>query len=324
VFFLEDCDSENGTRIDSQRLESGRKYELLSGDKIFIDDQLIEVSIPTWEELMRLDEEEVTEEFAFHVLPTTAPVAGLPVDKSERPATTAEHSEGKVSPDNIKVAAGAEDGQSDVGGYDCSLVSSFLAGIHLDAGDLKLQPDGYRELFGEMGLALFHAVDGVRRALNTHDSFRNQYRIPGTMWSRSQLNPLYNTKIDTQEVMKILLTSRSDAIAGPVEAIREATGDFYLHGIAVPTAVHEAVRSILETFNWRILEKEFESTPGFAGFGPLKKARFWELYCQEFDRQKKTLDEVDSSFHRVVAKAYSRARERELVNGATEKNPDAE
>lgn len=322
-FFLKDCGSANGTLINQQRIDSHRKYQLLDGDRIFVDDQPIDVSIPAWTDLLPV-EEEATEEFAYSVSTTSEQKPELPEEETKRPVTTADHSEPKPRADEIVLQKRVDEEPEGSFDDDNSLILSFLAGIDLNPEDLELRSDAYSTFLYDMGQALFHAVDGVRKALYTHDSFRNQFRIPGTMWSRSQLNPLYNTEIDTGEVMKILLTSRSTAIAGPVGAIREATGDFYLHGIAVPTAVDKAIRNILDTFNWRALEKDFESSPGFTGFGPLKKARFWELYCKESDRQIKTLDEFDNSFRRVVAEAYSRAREHGVVSDTAMENPNAE
>jgi predicted component of type VI protein secretion system len=304
-FFVEDCDSADGSYLNGLELDAGRKYSLRENDQLTIGDFVLQFKLANW-----------FEKFLGAAKPTTSEPAS-----NVQESVTADRPSEKQQSDQLAetIALSAPPRVDESQQHD--LLRAFLDGAGLEPQIIALEDSN--KFMAMIGRLLVTSIDGIRKALFTHDRFRDQYRIPGTVLSRSQMNPLYNQQSDTRHVMELLFTQSSRVIVDPVKAVEEATRDFYVHGLAVPTAVDQAIRVIFQSFDWQQLEQKFAAMMPNVYVGPIKKARLWQTYCEEFDRRSKTLDEFDNDYRRAVGIAYSEARARNQMREHERSERDA-
>ncbi len=341
VFFIEDLKSVDGTLLNGKPIDPRRKYSLLNDDTVTIGDRLVHFSsVPWWEPAMEgelsmkgepaMQNEPAMQRERPEADPPKAPSPGpaqemAAIGEALEPATAGGPpiTRPGESPDvELTAAVPAMDSPVVV---NVDLMRAFMQGLQLKPELVPEEPEQMQRFMELAGHLLFISVDGIRKALYTQDRFRDQYRIPGTVLSRSHMNPLYNHQINTRSVIEVLFAhSSSSAIVDPVMAVQEATRDFYVHGVAVPVAVDQAIRAVFKTFDWRALKEVFDGRAHSALIGPLKKAHFWDCLCDEYDRRVKTLDEFDNEYRRAVATAYAQERSRSRANNKPTGDNDAE
>ncbi|MFK8031254.1 MAG: type VI secretion system-associated FHA domain protein TagH [Gammaproteobacteria bacterium] len=338
-FFVADENSTDGTRLNGNALDPGRKYSLFDGDEIHVGDHIIKFQIPAlgraFDEqeasedsqaaepavVQDSDELELTdyisklrrEKGADRVPAFEAEAESVEEDNGAKQnadmdsVSTRRHQVESQEADEVKtVTVPALGSQSEAESQ--ALFADFVSGLRIEFESLDKRLKDKRAFMRSMGSLLFHAVDGIRKALQTQDRFMDQYRIPGTVLGRSHVNPLYTHNIDTKDALEILLGDSISAIADPIAAVQEATRDFYRHGVAVPSGIDAAIKKIVQTFDWAEIEAQIAKSGGLSAVGPLKKSACWDRYCEEYDRAFDTLDEFDNEYRRAVGAAYSTAR----------------
>jgi type VI secretion system FHA domain protein len=165
------------------------------------------------------------------------------------------------------------------------------------------------ETAGSLGLILRSVVQGVIEVLQARTEIKNQFRMPLTRVKIGENNPL-KFAVNAEDALNSLLGRRNPAYLGPVEAFDDAFDDIRFHQVAMLAGMRAGFEQVLSRFDPERLQELFDKRGKRGGLLAMTaKARYWELYAEEF--RERTAD-PDEAFRRLFGEPFSTAYERQL------------
>jgi type VI secretion system FHA domain protein len=240
--------------------------------------------------------------------PTPRPVAGDVAGTGSRPlqrmvsAATPTPAPQRPLPATAQSVAAAQPAQTGAqsGGFD-TLALLRAAGV-----DPATIPP---ETAGSLGLILRSVVQGVIEVLQARTEIKNQFRMPLTRVKMGENNPL-KFAVNAEDALNSLLGRRNPAYLGPVEAFDDAFDDIRFHQLAMLAGMRAGFEQVLSRFDPERLQELFDKRGKRGGLLAMTaKARYWELYAEEF--RERTAD-PDEAFRRLFGEPFSTAYEQQL------------
>ncbi len=112
-----------------------------------------------------------------------------------------------------------------------------------------------------------------------------------------------------ESALHTLLVQRNPGYLSAVQAFEDAFADIRHHQMAMLEGLRTAFESMLESFDAKQLEKEFERTGKRGlGFGSAK-SKYWELYAERFTRLGA---DAEDTFRRLFGDEFAEAYEKQL------------
>jgi type VI secretion system FHA domain protein len=182
-------------------------------------------------------------------------------------------------------------------------LAELLRGVGLPDGALSA------EVLHELGKVLRIVVQGVMEVLKARDEIKAQFRLPLTRVQADENNPLKLCP-NVESALHTLLVHRDPGYLSTVPAFEAAFADIRSHQLAMLAGVRLAFESMLERFEPRALEQEFEravSRGGRLGFGV--KSKYWDLYVERFSHLGR---DADDTFRRLFGDVFAEAYEQQL------------
>ena len=177
-------------------------------------------------------------------------------------------------------------------------LTALLRGAGLSDSDMS------PEVMQELGKILRVVVEGLMEVLRARAEIKAQFRVPLTRMKSVENNPLKHSP-NVEAALNTLLVQRNPGFLSSVQAFEDALADIRNHQMAMLEGVRVAFESMLESFDPKELEKEFDRT-GKRAFGSAK-SRYWELYVQRFARLGADADDTYRKlFGDVFAAAYEK------------------
>jgi type VI secretion system FHA domain protein len=165
------------------------------------------------------------------------------------------------------------------------------------------------ETAGSLGLILRSVVQGVIEVLQARTEIKNQFRMPLTRVKMGENNPL-KFAVNAEDALNSLLGRRNPAYLGPVEAFDDAFDDIRFHQLAMLAGMRAGFEQVLSRFDPERLQELFDKRGKRGGLLAMTaKARYWELYAEEF--RERTAD-PDEAFRRLFGEPFSIAYEKQL------------
>lgn len=171
--------------------------------------------------------------------------------------------------------------------------------------DLPASP----ELARNFGQILRVVIAGLMDVLRTRERIKDEFRMRMTHFKSQDNNPLkFSANVD--DALHNLLVKRNAAYLGPVEAFEDAFADLRNHQMAMLEGIRVAYEAMLNEFDPDQLQQQFEKNAkrGSILGGP-GKAKFWELYRDQFHAMVK---DADSSFRSLFGDEFAKAYEAQL------------
>jgi type VI secretion system FHA domain protein len=337
VFQVEDT-SRNGTLVNDQKLDRGKRYPLHAGDRIRIDPFEIVVSIatdslapgspvPEAEHDISLTDllgpvpkpirsgRPVNDPGGGSVLdepyvppspPRSGPRYGPPPDEAERydPFEEPSHASTPIplprqaSPPAAPPPAAAPEERSSRLTLDAVLEGAGLKGAEVSD-----------DLARELGAILRVVVEGVMDVLKARQQIKDEFRLQGTIYQRENNNPL-KFSADVAHALQQLLVQRHKANLGPVEAFEDAFADIRNHQMAMLAGVRLAFDAMLERFDPDRLQEAFDrQVKKGALLAVPAKLRYWDLYRETV---RDMVSDADKSFRTLFGDDFGAAYEEQL------------
>jgi type VI secretion system FHA domain protein len=165
------------------------------------------------------------------------------------------------------------------------------------------------ETAGSLGLILRSVVQGVIEVLQARTEIKNQFRMPLTRVKMGENNPL-KFAVNAEDALNSLLGRRNPAYLGPVEAFDDAFDDIRFHQLAMLAGMRAGFEQVLSRFDPERLQELFDKRGKRGGLLAMTaKARYWELYAEEF--RERTAD-PDEAFRRLFGEPFATAYEQQL------------
>jgi type VI secretion system FHA domain protein len=184
-------------------------------------------------------------------------------------------------------------------------VGADLAELMRGAGlsGQEMSPDMVQDL----GKVLRVVVNGVMDVLRARAEIKSQFRLPTTRIQSVENNPLKHSP-NLEHALHTLLVERNPGFLSPVQAFEDAFADIRNHQMAMLEGLRVAFDSMLESFDPKELEKEFERAPK-RGFGSAR-SKFWDLYAERFTGLG---DDSDATFRKLFGDVFAAAYEKQLA-----------
>jgi type VI secretion system FHA domain protein len=179
-------------------------------------------------------------------------------------------------------------------------LAALLRGAGLS--DSEMSP----EVMQELGKILRVVVEGLMEVLRARAEIKAQFRVPVTRMKAVENNPLKHSP-NVEVALHTLLVQRNPGFLSSVQAFEDALADIRNHQMAMLEGVRAAFESMLESFDPKELEKEFDRT-GKRGFGSAK-SRYWELYAQRFARLG---EDADDTYRKLFGDIFATAYEKQF------------
>lgn len=247
--------------------------------------------------------------------PVSSPRVELPV-RERPPAAASMGAAGAPARPAVSVAAAPSPGAAPPRGgasppspvAPAAPLSSDLSELLRGAGlaERDLSPEVMREL----GKVLRIVVQGVMEVLQARAEIKSQFRMPLTRVQAKENNPL-KLSPNAESALHTLLVQRNPGYLPTVQAFEDAFADIRSHQMAMLEGLRVAFQSMLESFDPKELEEQFEKSAGrggLLGFGG--KAKYWDLYTEHFARLGTDADDV---FRRLFGDVFAEAYERQLM-----------
>jgi type VI secretion system protein ImpI/type VI secretion system protein len=181
---------------------------------------------------------------------------------------------------------------------DTAALAAFWRGVGLrDPG--TADPAAMMEAVGRL---LRVTVERLRAVQIDRAAIKREFRILATVVRPDDNNPI-KFSADTEAALQALLSGKR----APERVVSEMLDDIRLHELAMISAMHEAVRALLESLSPDRIRAATEEH-GLAAMLPLqRKARAFEQYEALHARTERALaDDFDSVFGKAFALAYER------------------
>lgn len=179
-------------------------------------------------------------------------------------------------------------------------LTALLRGAGLS--DAEISP----EVMQELGQILRVVIEGLMDVLRARAEIKAQFRVPLTRMQSVENNPLKHSP-NVESALHTLLVQRNPGFLSSVQAFEDALADIRNHQMAMLEGVRAAFESMLESFDPKELEKEFERA-GKRGFGSAK-SRYWELYVQRFARLG---EDADDTYRKLFGDVFAAAYEKQF------------
>jgi type VI secretion system protein ImpI len=183
-----------------------------------------------------------------------------------------------------------------------------LAALLRAAGvDPATVPPETVEVFGKI---LKVAVQGTIDTLRARDEMKSQFRLPVTRVRQTDNNPL-SFVVDADEAINVLLSRRSPAYLGPVEAFQRAYDDIRAHQVALLVGMRAGVESLMKQLDPKELAEDFDKQAKRSRLlGASPRSKYWELYEAHFDQLR---GDRDDAFRRLFGEEFAEAYERQIA-----------
>jgi type VI secretion system FHA domain protein len=163
------------------------------------------------------------------------------------------------------------------------------------------------EVFGKI---LKVAVQGTIDTLRARDEMKSQFRLPVTRVRQTDNNPL-SFVVDADEAINVLLSRRSPAYLGPVEAFQRAYDDIRAHQVALLVGMRAGVESLMKQLDPKELAEDFDKQAKRGRLlGASPRSKYWELYEAHFDQLR---GDRDDAFRRLFGEEFAEAYERQIA-----------
>lgn len=179
-------------------------------------------------------------------------------------------------------------------------LTALLRGAGLSESDMS------PEVMQELGQVLRVVVEGLMEVLRARAEIKAQFRVPLTRMKSVENNPLKHSP-NVESALHTLLVQRNPGFLSSVQAFEDALADIRNHQMAMLEGVRVAFESMLESFDPKELEKEFDRT-GKRAFGS-NKSRYWELYVQRFARLG---EDADDTYRKLFGDVFAGAYEKQF------------
>jgi type VI secretion system FHA domain protein len=164
------------------------------------------------------------------------------------------------------------------------------------------------EVMRDLGKVMRVVVEGVMGALRARAEIKSQFRMPMTRIQAAENNPLKHSP-NIESAMHTLLVQRNPGYLTTVQAFEDAFADIRNHQMAMLEGLRTAFQSMLESFDPKQLEKEFDRTGrrglGFGG----AKSKYWDLYVERFGQLG---GDADDTFRKLFWDVFAEAYEKQL------------
>jgi type VI secretion system protein ImpI/type VI secretion system protein len=180
---------------------------------------------------------------------------------------------------------------------DSEILRMFLLGAGItDPGFLNTEngPEAMQSIGG-----LFRGlIEGLMDVLRARAEMKSEFRVSVTTLRSYDNNPLkFNP--DVESVLKLLLAPKNPAFTDADTAVKEAFKDIKFHQMAMTAGIQASLTEILSRFNPDGFEKRLGEGLIFQ-----RKARCWELYCEQYPELKNLA--LDEFFGDQFAEAYEK------------------
>jgi type VI secretion system FHA domain protein len=183
-----------------------------------------------------------------------------------------------------------------------SELAALLRGAGLSAQDMS------PEVMRDLGRVLRVVVEGVMDVLRARAEIKSQFRLPMTRIQSAENNPLKHSP-NVESALHTLLVQRNPGYLSSVQAFEDAFDDIRNHQMAMLEGLRTAYESMLESFDPKKLEKNFERVGKRGlGFGSAK-SKYWDLYTDRFAHLG---SDADDTFRRLFGDVFAEAYEKQL------------
>jgi type VI secretion system FHA domain protein len=179
-------------------------------------------------------------------------------------------------------------------------LQELLRGAGLSGTDMS------PEMMQDLGKVLRVVVEGVMDVLRARAEIKSQFRLTMTRIKSGENNPLKHSP-NVESALHTLLVQKNPGFLAPVQAFEDAFVDIRHHQVAMLEGLRVAYDSMLESFNPKLLEKEFERTAK-RSFGSAK-SKFWDLYAERFAQLE---GDADDAFRKLFGDVFAEAYEQQL------------
>ena len=179
-------------------------------------------------------------------------------------------------------------------------LTALLRGAGLADSDMS------PEVMQELGKVLRVVVEGLMEVLRARAEIKAQFRVPLTRMKSVENNPLKHSP-NVESALHTLLVQRNPGFLSSVQAFEDAFADIRNHQMAMLEGVRVAFESMLESFDPKELEKEFDRN-GKRGFGSAK-SRYWELYVNRFGRLG---EDADDTYRKLFGDVFASTYEKQF------------
>jgi type VI secretion system FHA domain protein len=181
-------------------------------------------------------------------------------------------------------------------------LAELMRGAGLSAKDMSPQ------MMHDLGRVLRVVVEGVMDVLRARAEIKSQFRLPMTRIQSAENNPLKHSP-NVESALHTLLVQRNPGYLSTVQAFEDAFADIRNHQMAMLEGLRTAFQSMLESFDPKQLEKEFERAGKRGlGFGSTK-SKYWDLYTDRFAHLG---GDADDTFRRLFGDVFAEAYEKQL------------
>lgn len=194
-------------------------------------------------------------------------------------------------------------------------------GIEDAIGDVDLEAFGH-----EVGRILRMVAEGLMQSLRQRAEVKNKFRVDQTQIRAAGNNPL-KTSPDLESALRRLFTdSESGTYMQGAPAFREAFQDLNVHELAILSAVHASIESVIGSFDPRPLKEKLRQIAPVSSATPvLGNAKCWSLYEEHYKSvANQLLDDARLGFLKEFSKAYESATKRLRRRRASDRAEDRE
>jgi len=182
------------------------------------------------------------------------------------------------------------------------VLAAVLAGAGIDPKHVT------PELAENLGRILRVVVAGTMDVLAARQQTKEELRMGLTTFRPRGNNPLkFSTSVE--DALHNLLVKRGDGYLGPVEAFEDAFDDLRHHQVATWEGVRRAFGSMLDLFDPKRLQEEFDKGQKSALVSMPAQLRYWSQYRDWF---RDMVADVDGSFRELFGDAFADAYEEQV------------
>lgn len=292
--------STNGTslnRVDNL-LGKGQRIPLSPGDRLFIGDYEIQVSIDFVEDSGKpTDVPSLTETYSGRV---SLPQVPMP--------------SGAVRSLNQDSMAETKPQAVDREGYTAAL-GAFLAGAGIP--ELKVPPEQVEWLLHQAGCLLRVFTSGTLDVLRARSQFKGELRIAQARYQPLEHNPL-KFSVDLEDTLGILLTGKK-GYQPSLEAVHEGFEEIKAHQTAMVAGMQGMLATILRHIDPGLIEAENGHSGLLGGMLPAqKKALCWDRFKKTFEVMTWQREDILQGF---FGAAFARAYEDQIERLAARQEP---
>ncbi|MDZ7687071.1 MAG: type VI secretion system-associated FHA domain protein TagH [Gammaproteobacteria bacterium] len=173
------------------------------------------------------------------------------------------------------------------------------------------------EVFGrEVGRILRMVAGGLMEALGTRSEVKDGFRIDPTRMRAAGNNPLKSSGTMESALRRLFRKDEEGIYIRGVPAFREAFEDLHIHELAMLSAVHASIESVISDFDPGPLKKKLKQiAPVSAATPVLNSAKCWNLYEEHYQEVAAQLrDDARLGFLKEFSKAYESATQQLRTN----------